>query len=689
MRFLLFCFFVNISLATFANHYYISANGSDKNGGGIGAPWQTLLRATTAATHAGDVIHVMPGTYTENARCTVAPGVSIEGDDANKCIIQSNLTEQFVPILVLTSPEGTNGNQHISGLTLSGNKQKTSVAIEIRGRSNVSVYNCIIKDFDENGVIWSARNDNEDAPPNIFSTGNSFHHNVLANCAKFDGFGRGCLTLGGQQGMLIYDNDISQVGRATGTNGWPIKAVNDGYLKGCKIYNNKITKQAFDGISWDFAIELFYVSGLEIYNNTIVGAIDLNHQLKGDYPYSVNIHHNIIGPLALQPQMENGVILEFNTEDAIVTNNEFKNVGRVVFFTCRPNSSVTNVYIKNNTCTNIGVANGKKEGSGINVLGYENEGYYLQNLVIENNTFIGSENEKPYYGIQIVHAAKAKSIFIRNNKLQNFSATAITANPAWAIDSLVVENNTLNGNGYNNGAAFIRGNPQNFIFKNNKTANGNIFTVSNFTQNVIRPFYYDLKNTSLLEFIAVVTGILSVWFSRKENIYVYPLGLINTIIYIFLSIDGSLFGEASVNLYYTIMSIYGWILWSKRDKRQHRIVRVTNSTKKEVLLQFGFFALIYLCIFAALSLLKENFAPGAIPWADAFASATAFTGMWLMTKKKVESWYWWIATNIASIPLYFTKHFVLTSVYYAILLVMAYFGLKEWQKRARTTRRPH
>jgi nicotinamide mononucleotide transporter len=96
-----------------------------------------------------------------------------------------------------------------------------------------------------------------------------------------------------------------------------------------------------------------------------------------------------------------------------------------------------------------------------------------------------------------------------------------------------------------------------------------------------------------------------------------------------------------------------------------------------------FFLAFYIGIFFALTYLKQAFASGAIPWADAFASATAYTGMWLMAKKKVESWYWWIATNIASIPLYFVKHLVFTSVYYAILLVFAFWGLAEWKKRAR------
>ena len=107
-----------------------------------------------------------------------------------------------------------------------------------------------------------------------------------------------------------------------------------------------------------------------------------------------------------------------------------------------------------------------------------------------------------------------------------------------------------------------------------------------------------------------------------------------------------------------------------------------SSDAKEWLRQILFFAVFYVTIFYSLTYLKKDFAPGAIPWADAFASSTAFTAMWLMARKKVESWYWWIATNIASIPLYFVKHYVFTSVYYLVLLIMAFWGLYEWIKRA-------
>ena len=201
-------------------------------------------------------------------------------------------------------------------------------------------------------------------------------------------------------------------------------------------------------------------------------------------------------------------------------------------------------------------------------------------------------------------------------------------------------------------------------------------------QEIYQQFILDMQHTRLLEYIAVFFGIASVWYSRKENILVYPVGLINTIAYIYISIRGSLFGEASVNLYYTIMSIYGWILWAKKNQLKEHIVLITWSDKKEWMQEFLFFAVFYLVIFIALTYLKKDFAPGAIPWADAFASATAFTAMWLMARKKVESWYWWIATNIASIPLYFVKHYVFTSVYYLILLIMAFWGLHEWIRRA-------
>ena len=188
--------------------------------------------------------------------------------------------------------------------------------------------------------------------------------------------------------------------------------------------------------------------------------------------------------------------------------------------------------------------------------------------------------------------------------------------------------------------------------------------------------------TKWYEYVAVFFGIASVWFSRKENILVYPVGMINTILYVYISFEGSLFGEVAVQVYYTIMSIYGWFLWTKKNSLQKPVIVITRSNKKEWVSHLLFFSVFFIIFFASLTYLKKEFAPGAIPLGDAFASAAAFTGMWLMAKKKVESWFWWIATNIASIPLYFVKQYVFTSVYYFILLIMAVWGLVEWTRRA-------
>jgi nicotinamide mononucleotide transporter len=196
--------------------------------------------------------------------------------------------------------------------------------------------------------------------------------------------------------------------------------------------------------------------------------------------------------------------------------------------------------------------------------------------------------------------------------------------------------------------------------------------------------YNGLLQTTWIEAIAVIIGIVSVWYSRKENILVFPTGIINTSLFIYLSYKGHLLGEASVNLYYTIMSIYGWYWWTRKKEDQVTNalqITISNTTQRlqQVLVFMGFYAI----LFFGLLYLKNNFAPDAIPWADALASASAYTAMWLMAKKKVESWIWWIVTNITSIPLYFIKGYAFTSFQFIVLLILAIAGLITWNKKAK------
>lgn len=198
----------------------------------------------------------------------------------------------------------------------------------------------------------------------------------------------------------------------------------------------------------------------------------------------------------------------------------------------------------------------------------------------------------------------------------------------------------------------------------------------------ITSFWEGLTQTGWLEYIAVIAGIVSVWFSQREQVWVYPTGLINTSLFIYICWEGQLFGEASVNLYYTIMSLYGWWLWTRKNEQSENVWKIQFSTQKEWGLQLLFFGVTYGILFSIISWLQSSFSPDAIPWADAVASASAYTGMWLMARKKVESWYWWILTNITSIPLFYVKGYVFTSVQFMVLLVMAIYGWKAWREKA-------
>lgn len=200
----------------------------------------------------------------------------------------------------------------------------------------------------------------------------------------------------------------------------------------------------------------------------------------------------------------------------------------------------------------------------------------------------------------------------------------------------------------------------------------------------LQDFLTSVQNSSLLEWVAVITGIISVWFSKKENVLVYPLGLVNTSIYVYLSFNAHLAGEGAVNFYYTIMNIYGWYWWTRKSQVTHQpILKITWCSRSELMKIIAAFAGLYILIFLCLTYIQKAFWPGAIPWADALASASAFTAMYLMTRKKVESWIGWIITNIVSIPLYFVKDLSLTSVYYVILLILAFSGLIEWKNKAK------
>lgn len=471
-------FIFGFTLNSLSTTFYISPVGNDTTGdGSFINPWKTLFFATQTVTTAGDTIFVKAGVYTETLQCHLSVGVSIEGEGITS-VIQSDLTNHFEELLSLKSPEGTNGNQHISNLKFDGQNLSTYWCIWVAGRSNVSIYNCTIQNFRDRGVIFSGRVNLEDFPPDsLYASGNKFYNNIVNNCAAYSDtangvFGRGCLNIGGQIGMQIYNNTITQNQRPEGQNGWPIKYVNHGYLKNCKIYNNTLTKIPYGGSypgesGWDFCIELFNIEGLEISGNIIQGSIDLNFNHKGAYDYSAWIHHNIMSRDSLNTFYESGIIFEFGTESAIVEYNILNNISSGVQFNTRDSSVISNCVIRKNLFSNLATADTTGTAGGILIVSEGLNSAIINNLNIDNNTITATSdtNRVPWVGIDFgaLNRGFASNIKIRNNIVVGFAGAWLQGSDTTNMDGVHVLTNNSYLNGNNNFPLWPGGVPTNYV----------------------------------------------------------------------------------------------------------------------------------------------------------------------------------------------------------------------------------
>jgi nicotinamide mononucleotide transporter len=219
-------------------------------------------------------------------------------------------------------------------------------------------------------------------------------------------------------------------------------------------------------------------------------------------------------------------------------------------------------------------------------------------------------------------------------------------------------------------------NYERFFFKDAQTVIFGGYIKNNGLHEILHQFIAELKSTGWLEFIGVITGIASVIFSRKENILVFPVGIISTAIYIYVYITHGLYADASVNFYYTVMSFIGWFMWAGK-KDGITVLSITKSTGKEWRISLLFFFICWAVLFTVL----KKFTDSTVPQADSFTSAAALTGMWLMNKKKIENWVWWIITDLVSIPLNFYKHLAFTSFQYLVFLILAIMGYITWKNK--------
>jgi nicotinamide mononucleotide transporter len=227
--------------------------------------------------------------------------------------------------------------------------------------------------------------------------------------------------------------------------------------------------------------------------------------------------------------------------------------------------------------------------------------------------------------------------------------------------------------------------------------------MSDLIQFLLEPYETYSTFNILLELFAAVFGVISVYFARKENILVFPTGIISTAIYVYLLSQWTLYGDLIINVYYTMMSIYGWYMWHKviDDKQTH--ISISRTNFKDKLKAFGIFLFTSVFVIVvyryydvmpnhlgfseSVSFAWRHITSGniqdlrlATPFLDTFTTGIFFSAMWLMANKKIENWTLWIVGDVVSIPLYLVKGYGFTAIQYAIFLVIAVLAYFSWRK---------
>ena len=189
------------------------------------------------------------------------------------------------------------------------------------------------------------------------------------------------------------------------------------------------------------------------------------------------------------------------------------------------------------------------------------------------------------------------------------------------------------------------------------------------------------QNTStwqiVIEAVAFVFGIASVWYAKQENILVYPTGIICTVLTVYLLYINKYLGDMMMNLYYSIMSIYGWWNWS-RKKDDKYIVPISKTNGKEKQIGFFLFVLTMMVTYGVYT--AFNYALEIPNYIDIITSGIFFTAMWYMANKKIENWTLWIIGDLITIPLYAYRGLGMLSLQYLIFTVLAIYGYLEWKK---------
>lgn len=194
-------------------------------------------------------------------------------------------------------------------------------------------------------------------------------------------------------------------------------------------------------------------------------------------------------------------------------------------------------------------------------------------------------------------------------------------------------------------------------------------------------FIQNIRDTRWPEWVSTITQVASVWYARKNNVLVYPTGIIGVLLaawVYFFALDIPLYADGALNIYYFLMSVYGWYNWVQKKDADHLTYPISWCNKKELGIGLGLFAGFWILLYVVLI----NWTNSNTPILDSLVSASAITAMWWMAKRKIENWIAWIVSNIIAIPLNFYKGLMLFTLMYVLFLFLAWWGYVEWKKNS-------
>lgn len=178
-----------------------------------------------------------------------------------------------------------------------------------------------------------------------------------------------------------------------------------------------------------------------------------------------------------------------------------------------------------------------------------------------------------------------------------------------------------------------------------------------------------------LEVVAAIFGVVSVWLSTREHIASWPTAIVNVALYFVVFQRAKLYADMGLQVVYLVLSVYGWYEW-KFGGAGRTELPVTRTSRRQALT----LSLLAVCFAAALGLYLRRHTDAALPWVDSAAVATSLAAQWMMTRKLLENWLVWIAVDVVYVAMFITKGLYVTSVLYAIFLVLATLGYFQWRR---------